>query len=275
MFFKCENQQKTGSFKFRGGFNAVNKLTPEQKSKGVLAYSAGNHAQGIALSGRLLGIKTMIIMPYDAPQLKIDATRGYGAEIVFFDRYNDDIDEVINKQTELTGMTFVSPFDDVEVIAGQGTIAKEIIEEVGHVDHMIMGIGGGGLISGCAIAAKHLLPNIRMHGVEPGGYDDAAQSLEQNKIISVNNQKTIADGASTPHIGELNLPIMRRLLDGVVNADDESLKDCMRFYGERCKMIVEPTGCLGLAGIKKLVRQGVIKPGDRVGCVITGGNIDI
>ena len=275
VLFKCENLQKTGSFKFRGAYNAISKLTLEQKQKGVLAYSAGNHGQGIALSGRLFNLKTRIIVPNDAPQLKIDAMRGYGAELIQIDRYKEDIDSFIQHQKVETGRTFISPFDHFDIIAGQGTVAKEFLEQVGELDHLIMGIGGGGLISGCAVAAKAMHPNIKIHGVEPGSGDDAAQSLRQNRIVSVPAQKTIADGASLPHIGVLNLPIMRRYIDTITCVSDDELVGAMRMFSERCKLVVEPTGCLGFAAIKQLIRSGVIKPGDKVGCVITGGNIDM
>ena len=199
-------------------------------------------------------------MPKDAPQLKIDATKDYGANIIFFDRYDENVEEVIQRETYKTGMTFVSPFDDFNIVAGAGSTAVELIEEVGHMDHMLMGIGGGGLISGCSIAAKRLLPDIRIHGVIPEGMG-AADSFYANKVISVKCPKTIADGACTPSIGYLNLPIMRKNLEQVFPVTDDALREGMRFFGERCKMIVEPTGCLGLAGIKELIRKGQIRPG--------------
>lgn len=188
-------------------------------------------------------------MPTDAPKLKLNATRGYGANIVFFDRYKDNVDEIIKSETKKTGMTFVDPFDDYDIIAGQGSIAVEMFDQVGQLDHLLMGIGGGGIISGCSIASKHLQPECRVHGVQPEGFG-ALDSFYKNEVVSVKCPVTISDGASTPHIGYLNLPIMKKNLDRVIEVHDDDLRDCMRFFGERMKMMAEPTGCLGLAGIK-------------------------
>lgn len=258
VFLKCENFQKCGSFKFRGAFNAVNNLTPEQKKAGCLAYSAGNHGQGVALAGKILGIKTCIILPADAPEIKKTAIAGYGAEIMFFDRFKDNLDEMIANQINERKMTYISPFDHRDIIAGQGTSCLELFNEVGELDHFLTGVGGGGLISGCMLVCKTHAPNCKIIGVEPDAGHDAEMSMQQNKIVSVQNQNTLADGASTPHIGVLNLKMMRSSMDKLTHATDEQLIFWMKFLGERCKMIVEPTGVLGLAGLENMIQEGLI-----------------
>lgn len=208
VFMKCENMQKCGSFKSRGAYNAIYNLSPEQKKSGVLAYSAGNHGQGVALAGKLLGIKTCIIMPIDAPEIKKNAIAGYGAEVMFFDRYKDNLDEMIQKQINERKMTYVSPFDAKDIIAGQATSPLELIEEVGELDYMFTGIGGGGLISGCCIVCENDNPSCKVIAVEPDAAHDAEISLKTGQIVAIANQDTIADGANTPKIGHLTLKIM-------------------------------------------------------------------
>jgi threo-3-hydroxy-L-aspartate ammonia-lyase len=195
VFLKCENFQRMGAFKFRGGFNSMSKLTDEQKKCGVVTFSSGNHAQAIALSGKLLGIKTTIIMPTDAPKLKVAATKGYGGNVIFYDRYKDDRKKIAEKLQAETGCILIPPYDHPDVIAGQGTAAKELIEEVGELDHLFVCVGGGGLVSGCSLAAKALSPKCQVHGVEPEAGNDAQQSLAKGEIVAIDTPKTIADGA--------------------------------------------------------------------------------
>jgi threonine dehydratase len=272
LFFKCENFQRMGAFKFRGGFNALSCFTPEQRQRGVLAFSSGNHAQAVALSARILGIPAAILMPHDAPALKIAATRGYGAEVVIFDRYKEDREALARKLAEERGMTLIPPFDHPHVIAGQGTAAKELFDEVGELDHLFVCVGGGGLLSGCALAARALSPKCKVWGVEPEAGNDVQQSYAAGKRVKIDVPRTIADGAQTQSPGEITFPLIQQNVDGIHTATDAQLVDCMKFYAERMKMIVEPTGCLSLAGAKA---SGIDLEGARVGIVISGGNVDL
>ena len=272
LFFKCENFQRMGAFKFRGGYNALAAFTPEQRKRGALAFSSGNHAQAVALAARILQMPAVILMPHDAPALKIAATRGYGAEVVIFDRYKEDREALARKLAEERGMTLVPPFDHADVIAGQGTAAKELFDEVGELDHLFVPMGGGGLTSGCALAAHALSPKCRVWGVEPEAGNDGQQSLARGERVKIEVPRTLADGAQTQQLGELTFAVIREHVAGVHTATDAQLVEAMRFYAERMKMIVEPTGCLSLAGAKA---SGVDFKGARVGIVISGGNVDL
>ncbi|GAB1437599.1 threo-3-hydroxy-L-aspartate ammonia-lyase [Providencia sp.] len=272
LFFKCENFQRMGAFKFRGAFNALAQLTPEQKKAGVIAFSSGNHAQGIALAAQLLGIPATILMPNDAPAVKIAATQGYGANVVYFDRYTEDRDALCQQLAEQHGLTLIPPYDHPQVIAGQGTAAKELIEEVGPLDALFVCLGGGGLLSGCALATRKLSPNCKIYGVEPLAGNDAQQSFRLGKIVRIDTPKTIADGAQTQHIGHYTFEIIKNNVDDIFTVTDEQLIDRMKFYAERMKMVVEPTGCLSYAAA--LAHREQLQ-GKRIGIIISGGNIDI
>ena len=272
VFFKCENFQRMGAFKFRGGFNALSRFTPEQKKRGVLAFSSGNHAQAIALSAQILGMPAAIVMPSDAPAAKLAATRGYGAEVITYDRFTEDRDAISRRIAEERGMTLVPPFDHGDVIAGQGTAAKELFEETGPLDHFFVCLGGGGLISGCALAAQALSPGCKVIGVEPEAGNDGQQSLRAGERVRIEVPRTIADGAQTQQLGVLTFALIQRLVSDIVTATDAQLVDAMRFYAERMKMVVEPTGCLSLAGA---LHGGIDLRGARVGVLVSGGNVDL
>lgn len=272
LFFKCENLQRMGAFKFRGAYNALSQFTPEQRRAGVVAFSSGNHAQAIALSARLVGMPATILMPHDAPQMKIDATRGYGAEVQLFDRYKEDREAIARKLADERGMTLIPPFDHPHVMAGQGTAALELIEDAGPVDVLLVCVGGGGLISGCAVATKHALPQCRVIGVEPEAGNDVQQSLRRGEVVRIDVPQTIADGAQTQAPGRFTFPVIQALVDDVLTVTDQQLISTMRFFAERMKMVVEPTGCLAAAA----VLEGTLDVrGQRVGIIISGGNVDV
>ena len=272
VFFKCENLQRMGAFKFRGAFNALAKFTPEQRKAGVVAFSSGNHAQGIALSARLLGIPATILMPKDAPAAKIAATQGYGADVVAFDRFQDDREKLCRTLADQRGMTLIPPFDHADVLAGQGTAAKELFEDVGPLDAFFVPLGGGGLLSGCALATRALAPKCKLYGVEPEAGNDAQQSFRKGSIVHIDTPKTIADGAQTQHVGNITFPIIQRDVDDILTASDTELVECMRFFFTRMKLVVEPTGCLGIAAARGMKHQ---LQGKRIGVLISGGNVDL
>ncbi|MDZ7653451.1 MAG: threo-3-hydroxy-L-aspartate ammonia-lyase [Burkholderiaceae bacterium] len=277
LFFKCENLQRMGAFKFRGAYNALAKFTPEQRRTGVIAFSSGNHAQATALSARLLGMPAVIVMPKDAPALKIQATREYGAEVILYDRYTEDREALGKRIAAERGMTLVPPYDHADVMAGQGTAALELIEQVreldgGGLDVLLVCVGGGGLISGCATAAKHLLPDCRVIGVEPEAGNDVQQSFRKGEIVHIDVPKTIADGAQTQHAGQLTFPVIRAKVDDIVTVSDDELVGAMKFFAERMKLVVEPTGALGAAAA---FERRVDVAGKRVGVILSGGNIDL
>jgi len=272
VFFKCENLQRAGAFKFRGAYNALARFSAEQRRAGVVAFSSGNHAQAIALAGRLLAIPACIVMPLDAPAAKVAATRGYGAEVIMFDRYTQDREAIGRGLAQERGMTLVPPYDHADVIAGQGTATKELIEEVGELDELFVCLGGGGLLSGAALAVRALAPACRVHGVEPEAGNDGQQSLARGEVVHIDTPNTIADGAQTQHLGELTFAIIRRDVNDIVTASDAQLVEAMRFFAERMKLVVEPTGCLAFAGAR---HAGVALQGRRVGIIISGGNIDL
>jgi threonine dehydratase len=272
LLFKCENLQRMGAFKFRGAYNAIAQFTPEQKSGGVIAFSSGNHAQAIALAARLQGIKAVIVMPEDAPAVKIAATRGYGGEVVFYDRYKEDREALGRRLAAERGLTLIPPYDHPHVMAGQGTAAKELIEDAGELDLLVVCLGGGGLLSGCAVAARAMNPKVTIVGVEPEAGDDGLRSFRTGKIVHIDTPKTIADGAQTQHLGEHTFPVIRRLVDDIVTVSDAELVEAMKFFAGRMKMIVEPTGCLAAAAVfnRKFPVQG-----KKIGVLLSGGNIDL
>ena len=271
VFFKCENFQRMGAFKFRGAYNALSQLTPEQAERGVVAFSSGNHAQAIALSGKLLGIKTVIVMPHDAPPVKLEATRGYGAEVVQYTKH-EDRETLAGKLAAERKLTLIPPFDHEHIIAGQGTAAKELIEDAGALDVLMVPCGGGGLLSGSSIAAKHLAPSCKVIGVEPAAGDDATQSFVKKRLITIAVPDTIADGARTPSLGKLTFPIVLRYVDDMLTVTDAELTRAMFFLWERMKIIVEPTGAL--AACAALEKKIDLK-GKKVGIVLSGGNVDL
>ncbi|MBU0589897.1 MAG: threo-3-hydroxy-L-aspartate ammonia-lyase [Gammaproteobacteria bacterium] len=272
VFFKCENFQRMGAFKFRGAFNALSRFTAAQKQAGVITFSSGNHAQAIALSARMLGIPATILMPLDAPQAKIDATRGYGGEVIQFDRFKQDREALTRELAEQRGLTLIPPYDHPDVMAGQGTAAKELFEEVGELDHLFVCLGGGGLLSGSALSARALSPRCKVYGVEPEAGNDGQQSFRSGKIVNIPTPKTIADGAQTQHLGEYTFGVIQRDVDDIHTATDAQLVQAMRFFAERMKMVVEPTGCLGFAAA---AQAGALIRGKRVGVIISGGNVDL
>jgi threo-3-hydroxy-L-aspartate ammonia-lyase len=272
IFFKCENMQRMGAFKFRGGYNALAKFSPEQRRAGVVAFSSGNHAQAIALSAKILGMPATIVMPQDAPAAKVAATRGYGATVVTYDRYTEDREQIGRELAEKHGLTLIPPYDHADVIAGQGTAAKELFEEVGPLDAFFVCLGGGGLLSGSALATRALSPGCLLYGVEPEAGNDGQQSLRTGEIVHIDTPRTIADGAQTQHLGQLTFPIIQRDVDDILTVSDEELVACMRFFAERMKIVVEPTGCLGFAAARRMKEQ---LKGKKVGILISGGNIDL
>jgi threonine dehydratase len=261
-----------GAFKFRGAYNALARLTREQKRKGVVAYSSGNHAQAVALAGRLLGVQAVIVMPADAPRVKTEATRGYGAEVVSYERGRDDRDAIAAQLALSRGLTLIPPFDHPHIIAGQGTAAKELIEDTGPLDTLLVPCGGGGLLSGCAIAAKELAPDVSVIGVEPSAGDDVLRSFRSGTIQSVHNPATIADGARTTAPGLITFPLIMRYVADILTVDDDELLRATWFLWDRMKIVVEPTGALGFAA---MAAGRLDVRGKRVGVVLSGGNVDV
>jgi threonine dehydratase len=272
VFIKCENFQRMGAFKFRGAFNALSKFSPAQRKAGVVAFSSGNHAQGIALSAKILGMPATIVMPHDAPAAKVAATKGYGAHVVVYDRYSEDREAIGRRLADEQGLTLIPPYDHPDVLAGQGTAAKELFEEVGALDYLFVPLGGGGLLSGTALATRALAPQCVLYGVEPEAGNDGQRSLRSGSIVHIDTPKTIADGAQTQHLGNYTFGIIKRDVNDILTASDAELVGAMKFFASRMKMIVEPTGCLGLAGV--LNSKDALK-GKRVGVLISGGNIDL
>ena len=277
VFFKCENLQRIGAFKFRGAYNALSQFSEAQRRAGAVAFSSGNHAQAVALSARLLGMPATIVMPKDAPAIKIEATRGYGAEVVLYDRRHEDREAIGARLAKDRGMTLIPPYDHAHVMAGQGTAALELIEDVaamgeGPLDALLVCVGGGGLISGCAVAARHLAPACKVIGVEPQAGNDVQQSLALGRIVHIALPETIADGAQTLHAGELTFAVMRECVDEVITVTDAQLIATMKFFAERMKLVVEPTGCLAAAALLQGVRR---LEGQRVGVIVSGGNVDL
>jgi threo-3-hydroxy-L-aspartate ammonia-lyase len=272
LFFKCENLQRAGAFKFRGAYNAIAALDAERKRRGVITYSSGNHAQAMALAGQLQGVKVLVIMPSDAPAMKVAATRGYGANVVFYDRFNEDREAIGRERAAQGGLTLIPPYDHPDVIAGQGTAAIELIEEVGPLDVLLAPLGGGGLLAGCALAAAALSPGCRVIGVEPEAGNDGQQSFRKGEVVRIPVPQTIADGAMTTYLGAHTFAVIRDLVQDIVTVPDEALVDTMRFLLERMKIVVEPTGCLAAAAALTGVHPLEVK---RVGIVLSGGNVDL
>lgn len=278
VFFKCESFQRVGAFKFRGAYNALSLLDDEQKSRGVLTYSSGNHAQAVALASALLGIRAVIVMPSDAPRVKLDATRGYlacgvgGSEVVEYDRHAVTREELGARIAREQGLAIVPPYDHPDVIAGQGTVALELFEDVGELDWLFVCVGGGGLLSGCAVTAKSMSPACRVVGVEPELADDATRSFHDRVLRTVKNPETIADGARTPSLGRYTFPLVLEHVDEMVTVSEQEIIDAMRLAWERMKLVIEPTGALALAG---LLKDALPTRESRVGVVISGGNVDV
>jgi threonine dehydratase len=272
VFMKAENLQRMGAFKFRGGYNAVSVLSEAERARGVVAFSSGNHAQAVALAARLHGCKATIVMPSDAPALKLAATRGYGAEVVIYDRYQEDRAAIATRLVEQRGAALIPPFDHLPVMAGQGTAALELIEDVGALDALIVCAGGGGFLSGCAVAAKHLLPQIRMYGAEPERGNDMQQSLRAGRIVSIEVPRTICDGQQTQAVGRHPFEVIRALVTDVLTATDPAVVEAMRFAFERMKVVLEPSGACALAALMTHAEQF---EGRRVGITLSGGNIGL
>ncbi len=272
VYVKCENFQRMGAFKFRGGFNALAKLNDAQRRAGVVAYSSGNHAQAVALSARILQIPATIVMPHDAAPAKLAATQGYGAKVIGYDRYSEDASALATDLANSQGLTFVPPFDHPDVLSGQGTAALELFKEVGELDVLFVCLGGGGLLSGSALAAKALSPHCQIVGVEPEAGNDVQQSFRKGERVKIATPVTIADGAQTPMVGAITFEIIKALVDDIHTVTDAQLVQCMRFFAERMKMIVEPTGCLSLAAAMQASES---LKGQKVGVVVSGGNIDM
>jgi threo-3-hydroxy-L-aspartate ammonia-lyase len=272
VFVKCENFQRAGAFKFRGAYNAISRLPEPERRRGILTYSSGNHAQAVALASRLLGASATVVMPADAPAAKRKATEGYGARVVAYDPAREDREEVARRLQADGNPILIPPFDHPDVVAGQGTSAMELFDEIGALDLLLVPCGGGGLLSGSAIAAKKLSPGCRVIGVEPEAGDDATRSFKTGTLHTVRNPRTIADGARTPSLGAVTFPLVRQYVDDMVTVPDDDLLRSMRFLWERMKIVVEPTGALGLAAAW---RGAADVRGLRVGVIVSGGNVDV
>jgi threonine dehydratase len=272
VFFKCENLQRAGAFKFRGAFNAMAALGAAERGRGVLSFSSGNHAQAIALAGRLQGVATTIVMPGDAPEIKVKATRAYGAEVIFYDRFTEDREVIGQRLASERGLAVIPPYDHPQIIAGQGTATLELLEEVPELDALFVCLGGGGLLAGAALVAKALRSGCRVLGVEPEAGNDGQRSLQAGQIVHIPVPRSIADGALTPHLGAHNFAIIKSLVNQIVTVSDAQLISTMRFFAERMKLIVEPTGCLAAAAV---LSGAFHRPGERIGVLVSGGNIDL
>ena len=270
VFLKCENFQRVGAFKFRGAYNAMSQLSPAERAAGVLTYSSGNHAQGVALAGKLLGIPTTIVMPTNAPKVKRAATEGYGARIVEYDPKKTTRREVAKELASEGEFTLIPPFDHLQILAGQGTAALEFHRQVPDLDLFLAPVGGGGLMSGCAVATKGVAPSCRVVGVEPEVADDATRSFKTGRLHTIKNPPTIADGTRTQSLGEHNFPLFLECVDDMVTVSEDAIKEAVRFLFQRLKLVVEPSGALGIAALL----SGAVEPGARTGVLISGGNVD-
>jgi len=272
VFFKCENFQRAGAFKFRGAYNALSRLSPDERRRGVVTFSSGNHAQAIALAGQVLDIPRVIVMPSDAPAVKVAGTRGYGGEVVLYDREREDREAIGKRLAVDRGLVLIPPYDHPHIIAGQGTAALELLEDAGPLDLLCAPCGGGGLLSGTALAASGLAPGCRVVGVEPAAGDDATRSFKTKQLQTVSNPQTVADGARTPSLGSLTFPIVLQHVSDMTTVTDDQLLRTMFFLWERLKIIVEPTGALAAAAI---LEGGLAPRGSRVGVILSGGNVDM
>lgn len=274
-FLKCENLQRMGAFKFRGAFHALSRFDAAQRRAGVVAFSSGNHAQAIALAASLLGMPAAIVMPHDAPAAKVAATRGYGGEVIGYDRFTEDREAIGRRLATERGMTLIPPYDHPDIVAGQGTAALELFEQTrghGPLDALFVCLGGGGLLSGCALVARAEAPGCRVVGVEPEAGDDAKRSFESGTLVRIDVPKTIADGAQTQCLGAITFPLIRANVDAIETASDAELVDAMRFLAERMKLVVEPTGALAFAAARRMAGDF---QGRRVGVILSGGNVDL
>jgi threonine dehydratase len=271
VFFKCENLQRAGAFKFRGAYNALSRLTAEERGRGVVAFSSGNHAQAVALAGQLLGVPRTIVMPTDAPAIKREATAAYGGEIVLYDPQREDREAIARRLAAERGLTLIPPFDHPHIIAGAGTAARELLQEVGPLDLLLVPCGGGGLLSGSALAARAWSPPCRVIGVEPAAGDDATRSFKTRRLQRVNNPQTVADGARTPSLGTMTFPLVLDFVTDMTTVQDADLLRSMFHLWERLKLVVEPTGALGAAALF----EGVVAKGaERIGVILSGGNAE-
>lgn len=270
--FKCENLQRAGSFKIRGALNKLLSLTPAERLRGVVAYSSGNHAQGVALAAQMVGTTAIICMPEDAPPLKINATRGYGGDVVFYDRQKDDREAIATKIATETGRILIPPFDDYQIMAGQGTAALELFQDVPALDALVTPIGGGGLMAGCSVVARAMFPTIEVIGVEPETGNDVKLSLERGERVTVAPPPTIADGVRTTAPGHLTFPILRENVTRVALVSDDEIKTAVRFMALRARIVVEPTGAVGAAAV--LSGKIGVEHGAHIGVILSGGNID-
>jgi threonine dehydratase len=272
VFFKCENLQRAGAFKFRGAYNALSRLTGEERRRGVLAFSSGNHAQAVALAGRILDIPRVIVMPSDAPAVKRAATEAYGASVVPYERLTEDREEIGRRIASERGLTIIPPFNHPHIVAGAGTAALELIEEVSALDLLLVPCGGGGLLSGSALTARALAPGCRVVGVEPAAGDDATRSFRTRELQRVDNPQTVADGARTPSLGSVTFPLVLAHVSDMTVVDDEALLRSMFYLWERLKLVVEPTGALAAAA---LLDTDVARGAERIGVILSGGNVDL
>jgi threo-3-hydroxy-L-aspartate ammonia-lyase len=272
VFFKCENFQRSGAFKFRGAFNALSHFDEQQRKAGVVSFSSGNHAQAIALSSQILGIPCTIVMPTDAPTTKIAATKSYGGNIIFYDRYQDDREKIANHLALEQGKTLIPSYDHPQIIAGQGMAAKELLEEVEELDALFVCLGGGGLLAGSVLAARAISPRTKVYGVEPEAGNDGQQSFRAGSLVRIETPQTIADGAQLQQLGNYTFEIINRDVDDIFTVTDAQLVDCMRFFASRMKIVVEPTGCLGFAAVRQLADR---LKNQRIGVIVSGGNVDL
>ena len=270
VFLKCESFQRIGAFKFRGAYNAMSRLADDERRRGVVTFSSGNHAQAVALVGRLLGIATTVVMPQDAPAIKREATEAYGAKVILYDPEQRSREEIAKELQHQHGYTMIPPFDHLDVVAGQGTAALELYRQTGGIDMLLVPCGGGGLLSGCAIAAKGMNPNCKVIGVEPEVADDATRSFYSGTLQTVKNPPTIADGTRTPSLGKITFPLVRRFVDSMQTVTEDAIKEAVRVLFFRLKLVVEPSGVLGLAALL----SGKVKAEGRAGVILSGGNID-
>jgi len=270
IFLKCENFQRMGAFKFRGAYNAMSRLTADQKKHGVITHSSGNHAQAVALVGRLLGIKTVVVMPEDAPEIKRTATEAYGASVIGYDPGESTREKISQDLSIRHGYTLVPPYDHIDIVAGQGTAAMELLDELNFLDMLLVPCGGGGLLSGCAVAARAMSPHCRVIGIEPKSADDAAKSFHSGKLHTVTNPPTIADGTRTPSLGKVTFPLVLEYVDDMQTVSESAIMEAVKFLFYRMKLVVEPSGALGVAALL----SGEVQPRGRVGIILSGGNID-